>query len=108
MRLTLVPNSPAFVPSASPKSRHSRVVTVVLPLVPVTPTSFSFSAGWPNQLADMAARAALPSLARMPGPSSQTTAAAPSARAWAMYLCPSVLYPRKATKTSPGFIVLVS
>ena len=48
MRLTTVESSPARSPEALTAS-YSSVATVVLPLVPVTPTSFSCREGCPYQ-----------------------------------------------------------
>ena len=82
---------------------------VVLPLVPVTPTSFMEAAGSANQLIPTRARAARLSEVHTQGTSSsgafsQRTQAAPFSRAMGMKRCPSVSQPVMATKRSPGFV----
>ena len=88
--------SPTFAPRTCSSTDFKRYVVVVLPLVPVTPRTVRSRPGWPNQLAERAARAALGADTVIQGPGSpggtaQTTAAAPSSMAWEINRCPSVL-----------------
>ena len=69
---------------------------VVLPFVPVTASTFSSSAGWPNQLAERTARAARASGTTIQGPGAagarwHTAARAPFSTASARKRWPSVL-----------------
>ena len=104
----IVPIRPTFAPSVFSSTVFSRYVTVVLPLVPVTPIMVMESAGWPYQLAAAIASAwrALP--VRTYGTSicgffSQITAAAPFLTAAGINLWPSAAKPGTATKSPPGW-----
>ena len=55
--ILIVPMRPTFAPSVFSSTCFSRYVLVVLPFVPVIPTTHIASAGWPNQFAPSAASA---------------------------------------------------
>ena len=105
-RASMVPISPQGRPAASSIDR-TRKVEVVLPFVPVTPTTTRSRAGWP---ASAAAARAIPS--RVSGTTawgtatssrrSTITAAAPRATASGTKSCPSAMAPRRAQNRAPG------
>ena len=79
---------------------------VVLPLVPVTPTTFSSLEGWPKKLAAsgaIAARTDGTSTSGTPSPSgrSTTSARAPAPTAWGANSCPSWRKPLTQKNSSP-------
>ena len=110
-RVSTVLIRPADSPCASSAAWMSSVV-VVLPFVPVTPTTVSRSDGYPSCAAaidDSARRAegtsttGAPSARSVsPRPCSATSAAAPAATAAAAKSCPSARRPGMQTKRSPG------
>ena len=83
---------------------------LVLPFVPVTPTSVSARAGWAKKRAATSASAARVSATRttatcagrVAGASSTSSALAPASIAWARKRWPSVFAPRSATNSAPG------
>ena len=84
---------------------------VVFPLVPVTPTSFSFCVGFPKNVVAAGPTASSHEGTRMyvtfpsvvAGIVSHITASAPASVAFCMKRCPSTCVPRMATKRQPGF-----
>ena len=87
----------------------NRCVTVVLPLVPVTPTVTNASAGWPNWVLAMhaiATRAVLGGTTTWATSSSRgrstTSATAPLSTAAAAKSCPSAITPVKTEEQCPG------
>ena len=105
-RASMVPMSPHCRPAASSIARI-RNDEVVLPLVPVTPTTARSREGWP---ASAAAASAMPTRASATTAwgtatcSSRSTmsAAAPRATASAAKSWPSARVPRRAQKSAPG------
>ena len=106
-RASMVPMRPQRCPAASSTAR-SRNAEVVLPLVPVTPTTVSDSEGCP---ATAAAARAMPrrasgtttcGIARPSSRRSTSTAAAPRAAASAAKSWPSARRPGRAQKRAPG------
>ena len=111
----LLPSSTSTVPiiphrSPNPFSTwRSRYATVVLPLVPVTPSSLSRSTDGNPWNACASTDAATPASATVTtgsGPAVTaavaTTAIAPRLTAWSTYLAPSVTVPPRATNTCPA------
>ena len=108
-----VPITSAGRPSAR-RTAPSRWVVVVLPLVPVTPTTDNRRDGWSKKAAAAGARAARESVTSTwgtsaPGPaagrstsSSTTRATAPAATARAAKRCPSKRDPRTQKNSAPG------
>ena len=101
-----VPSSPQGRPAASSSARTSHVV-VVLPLVPVTPTTGRRAVGSPWKRAAAAAMAARTSSTRTSGtprPSGRatTSAAAPRATASGAKSCPSRVKPGTQKNSVPG------
>ena len=107
MRLTTVPSSAAGTPAAA-KMPATRCAVVVLPLVPVTPTTVRSRDGSPYQRAAMSAMArrtdGTTHLRQRDAPvaRSQTSAAAPAAAARAANSCPSKLSPGTQKKSVPS------
>ena len=101
----MVPMSPALQPACSSVCLMS-VVTVVFPLVPVTATRRSFSAGRPKKFWHSCAYALRPeATCTSPGrPSgrSVTMHTAPASSALRAWSCPSVVMPLAHTNTAPG------
>ena len=103
-----VPITSADRPSAR-RTAPSRWVVVVLPLVPVTPTTDNRLDGWPKKAAAAGARAARESATSTCGTaagcstsSSTTSATAPAATARAAKWCPSKRDPRTQKNRVPG------
>ena len=95
------------MPAAS-KIDRSRYAVVVLPLVPVMPTTWSDPLGWPDTRSASTASARRASgttthgTLKPPGSgASATTATAPRATACAANCVPSLFWPRSATNTEP-------
>ncbi len=107
MRAPIVPMTPARIPAARAIA-SSRYVVVVLPLVPVTPSTANRADGSPQAAADtgpMAARTeATCTSAATARPSRRSTsrAAAPAATAAGAWSCPSATEPGTQQKRSPG------
>ena len=108
--LATVESSPARSPMAR-AMLYSSVATVVLPLVPVTPTSESSSEGSPKKREAIRPRASRLSatvmrrtseVSAVPEKSSATITAAPARAAPAIKRWPSASQPRTATNTPPG------
>ena len=110
-RTEIVPRLPARRPPAPSTDSHMRTV-LVLPLVPVTPTSDSARAGNSKKRAATSASArrvsattATPTSAgRSAGGSSTSSALAPARSASGMKRWPSVCAPRSAANSAPGRI----
>ena len=101
-----VPSSPQRIPAASRISR-SRKAVVVLPLVPVTPTTRSSAVGSPQKRAASGAIAARASATTTCGTAtsssrSTTSAAAPASTARAANSCPSTFSPGTQKNSVPG------
>ena len=102
------PSVPMLPVSPDRLSRcRASAVVVVLPLVPVIPSSVSAAAGWPYQARASAIAALRPSRTMICGSgtfagSSRTRAAAPRAAASATNRCPSLWLPRTAMKSVPS------
>ena len=104
-RLT-VPSSPQRRPAASSRWRTRKAV-VVLPFVPVMPTTSSSAVGWPWKRAaagPIAARTSSTTTSGTPSPSgrSHTSAAAPRATASGAKSWPSERNPGTQKKSAPG------
>ena len=105
-RASIVPTSPQGRPAASRIAR-TRNAEVVLPLVPVTPTTVRSREGWPASAAaasDMPRRTSGTTAWGTGKSSSRSTirAAAPRATASGAKSWPSARAPRRAQKSAPG------
>ena len=103
----IVPIRPTRCP-ASVRMCLIRLVMVVFPLVPVTPTKCIFRSGCPNQAAQSCPysfRVSSVRICRSPSPRSwsASTAAAPLSSAFPAALCPSKCSPRMQANSIPGF-----
>jgi len=101
-----VPISPVWIPAASSISR-ARYAVVVLPLVPVTPITFSSAVGSPQNAAANGAIAARALGTTTCGTStsscrSTTSAAAPASTTAGANSCPSRFSPTTQKKSVPG------
>ena len=101
-----VPSSPRRIPAASRISRTRKAV-VVLPFVPVTPTTRSSAVGSPENRAASGAIAARASATTTCGTASSssrstTSAAAPASTASAANSCPSTFSPGTQKNSVPG------
>ena len=108
MRYPTVPSNPQRMPAAS-KTDAIRYAVVVLPLVPVIPTTASSWLGWRKNAAAATASASRASSTDVHGTgtpggaaSSEITASAPRSMAWRANVAPSARSPFMATNTCPG------
>ena len=110
MTFAFVPIRPTFVCRHCSSMCLISVVTVVLPLVPVTPIMVSSRDGLPKNSQQMRDSARRLSATRIYGISTsgffwQSTTAAPRATAAPMKRWPSDSYPQTAANRSPGCVV---
>ena len=107
-----VPSSPHRTPAAS-RISLTRKAVVVLPLVPVTPTTFSSPVGSPQNRAArgaIAARASPTTTSATPSPSARSTTnpTAPASTAAAANRCPSTFSPGTQKNNAPGSTLRLS